>query len=889
MDSNMFNTSDTNFLDLETRMSTKINEEIDATAAKNSREYQQRAQMAQELANQKSQNFQKLGQLVKQVGQFKQDLDKFNDENSKINKARADAKAGREKKEANTQKKVDIFQGSVNANEVVDPKNTLDLETKEVKIDQESAKAFTEGVQIAFETEQEALGSGNVDDYLDSASVYDSLTVKDYSTKNAALTADLTKDYEGYRAETMDFKVDLGDGRKISLREAERIGDTNAVRAINEFHRQAWYGSAGLFDGPNKLNRRNLLQLIANNDKTDDQLYAAYAKEKLAKSKQVFEITRKTDLAKRIKVEGLNAIVNDTNGYIKEYQSMTGTKNVAAAYEMLREDIAWGVDKGYISYSDLNSMLTGKLKARAEGEDAKATKTLYDIQPQFAEAIEKMRDKVGSEKYQEKERNRVFNIQNTVEEEIEEIKKLGTISEAELRDRIIDVGNALNITSDSADYKYLEKLINFPTSEDKIDVETVKQIYHDQERDGYLENKEERLNEINSPTLRAKVAEYLKKDSPIENNKDVYNSYKGQLNNLVDTKLDRTTANGVRSEENDRIQRGSEADYKSIYLKRYSENGGDADDAAKFAYNKVKGVLEEGTKVEKGKDTKAFGEYYLTGRGSLGEYTETQNATKAANTLANVDTREAFIGQNTRWAEESDKTIKELIAYANGGQIPKFYIQAAGKLTTMNGHMLAKARLKALGYDEESGKLAENVMDTIPPDIQRKFNYKPSSESFLQGLYALPEDYDASGFFGGIFKKTDDENFGGVSTKTNEKIQIDSMPIIELLQKSAEFGYGQRGFGIYKLLPTDIIDLEKASGLDFNKDALTPENMNKLLFAKFMENTKGRQIFSGPDAATFSSYSLNVDDMFDESLSKFNQPYLMSESLVNTYFFTDEE
>lgn len=888
MDSNMFNTSDTNFLDLETRMSTKINEEIDATAAKNSREYQQRAEMAQYLANQKSQNFQKLGQLVKQVGQFKQDLDKFNDENSKINKARADAKAGKEGKEANTQKKVDTFQGSVNANEVFDPKNTLDLETKEVKIDQESAKAFTEGVQLAVETEQEAIGGGNVDDYLDSASVYDSLTVKDYSTKNAALTADLTKDYEGYRAETMDFKVDLGDGRNISLREAERIGDTNAVRAINDFHRQAWYGSAGLFDGPNKLNRRNLLQLIANNDKTDDQLYAAYAKEKLAKSKQVFEITRKTDLAKRIKVEGLDAIVNDTNGYIKEYQSMTGTKNVAAAYEMLREDIAWGVEKGYVTYSDLNSMLTGKLKARSDGEDAKATKTLYDIQPQFAEAIEKMRDKLGSEKYQDKERNRVFNIQNTVEEEIEEIKKLGTISEAELRDRVVDIGNALNITSDSADYKYLEKLINFPTSEDKIDVETVKQIYHDQERDGYLENKEERLNEINSPTLRAKVAEYLKKDSPIENNKDVYNSYKGQLNNLVDTKLDRTTANGVRSEENDRIQRGSEADYKALYLERYSKNGGDADDAAKFAYNKVKGVLEEGTKVEKGKDTKSFGEYYLTGRGSLGEYTETQNATKAANTLANVDTREAFIGQDTRWTEETDKTIKELIAYANGGQVPKFYIQAAGKLTTMNGHMLAKARLKALGYDEESGKLAENIMDTIPPDIVRKFNYKPSSESFLQGLYSLPEDYDTGGFFD-IFKQTDDANFGGVSIKTNEKIKIDSMPINELLQKSADFGYGQNGFGVYKILPTTILDLEKASGLDFSKDTLTTENLNKLMFAKFMENTKGRQIFSGPNAPTFSSYGLNVDDMFDESVSKFNQPYLMSESLVNTYFFTDEE
>ena len=86
MDSAMFNTSDTNYMELDPKsdLGNVANQAIDDVVKKNNEQYRRNAQMAIQLADQKSQNFQKLGSLIKQAGQFTEQARAWNDNREKL-------------------------------------------------------------------------------------------------------------------------------------------------------------------------------------------------------------------------------------------------------------------------------------------------------------------------------------------------------------------------------------------------------------------------------------------------------------------------------------------------------------------------------------------------------------------------------------------------------------------------------------------------------------------------------------------------------------------------------------------------------------------------------------------------------------------------------------
>ena len=88
MDSNMFNTADTNYLEVGD-FSEVINAEQDATTKSNNAEYAARGAEAVRMAEQRSRNFQKFGQLIKQGGQFKKELDQWNEANALLKSQKA--------------------------------------------------------------------------------------------------------------------------------------------------------------------------------------------------------------------------------------------------------------------------------------------------------------------------------------------------------------------------------------------------------------------------------------------------------------------------------------------------------------------------------------------------------------------------------------------------------------------------------------------------------------------------------------------------------------------------------------------------------------------------------------------------------------------------------
>ena len=84
MDSNQFNTSDTNYQDVGYGTSEMMAEGINQLIASNNQQYKQRAQDDIAAAETKSRNFQKLGQLVAQVGDFAPKFQKWQDNRATI-------------------------------------------------------------------------------------------------------------------------------------------------------------------------------------------------------------------------------------------------------------------------------------------------------------------------------------------------------------------------------------------------------------------------------------------------------------------------------------------------------------------------------------------------------------------------------------------------------------------------------------------------------------------------------------------------------------------------------------------------------------------------------------------------------------------------------------
>ena len=98
MDSAMFNTSDTNYMELDPKsdLGNAANQSIDDVVKKNNEQYRRNAQMAIQLADQKSQNFQKLGSLIKQAGTFTEQARAWNDNREMLKATKDKANAAKE-------------------------------------------------------------------------------------------------------------------------------------------------------------------------------------------------------------------------------------------------------------------------------------------------------------------------------------------------------------------------------------------------------------------------------------------------------------------------------------------------------------------------------------------------------------------------------------------------------------------------------------------------------------------------------------------------------------------------------------------------------------------------------------------------------------------------
>ena len=217
MDSAMFNTSDTNYSELDPKsdLGNVANQAIDDVVKKNNEQYRRNAQMAIQLAEQKSSNFQKLGGLIKQAGTFTAQAREWNDNRERLKQLEKDAKdakdAEQEQQKKDYNEAVEKSQSIFNFEEnkkipfTTDKLNSVDA--KYAELAKESNKAFTEGNAMAFQAAQDYAVTDNIDAAEYGIKVFEMQSVPNFDQRGAALTSQLAKGYEGYLASVQDIKV----------------------------------------------------------------------------------------------------------------------------------------------------------------------------------------------------------------------------------------------------------------------------------------------------------------------------------------------------------------------------------------------------------------------------------------------------------------------------------------------------------------------------------------------------------------------------------------------------------------------------------------------------------------------------------------------------------
>ena len=355
MDSAMFNTSDTNYMEIDPKsdLGNAANKAIDDVVKKNNEQYRRNAQMAIQLAEQKSSNFQKLGGLIKQAGQFTAQAREWNDNREKLKQLEKDAEdakaAEQEQQKKDYNEAVEKSQSIFNFEEnkkipfTTDKLNSVDA--KYAELAKESNKAFTEGNAMAFQAAQDYAVTDNIDAAEYGIKVFEMQSVPNFDQRGAALTSQIAKGYEGYLASVQDIKVPTEYGM-LSLQDVQSKANKDPAKydAVARFHKGAYYWQSGVFGGKNALSQRQKLALLKLTDDTDKVARSAFIKSTFAQAKEDYDKARQNNLAEQLKGaakdpdkfrEVVFGNADDPNsGYIAQFEKISGKKDVAGAIAM---------------------------------------------------------------------------------------------------------------------------------------------------------------------------------------------------------------------------------------------------------------------------------------------------------------------------------------------------------------------------------------------------------------------------------------------------------------------------------------------------------------------------------------------------------------------------
>jgi len=925
VDSAMFNTSDTNYMDIDPKsdLGNVANQAIDDVVKKNNEQYRRNAQMAIQLADQKSQNFQKLGSLIKQAGQFSVQAREWNDNRQMLKAAKDKAAASHEASQEVNKK---LYNESIaksktlfNFEETKKTPFTTDaklnsVDAKYQELEAESNKAFTEGNAIAFKASQDYALTDNIDAAEFGIKAFQMQTVKDYQSRGKALTSELHKGYESYLGSVQDIKVPTEFGM-LSLQDVQSKANTDPARydAVKDFHEGAYYWQAGVFGGKNALSSRNQLALLKLTQGTDKIARAAFIKSTYEEAKKTYDESRQNNLADQLKgaaqdPDAFREVIfgnkNDPNsGYIAQHEKISGKKDVAGAIAMLEADLKVLATNRSLKSDDLARLVNIKgISAR----DGSGTKTLKEFNEPLHSRLEGLLGTVSAQEAKEKEAKDVQSIRELTEAATERLNGVDTgATEVHLEGEVKQIKNQLrdrgiDVSEGSLYYKYFQPLLNYHTKDDARD-EATKDLAKHATDEGFFREAEQLIKSIRDPGYKKEATTYFEAHEPIKNNKKEYDVIKGNLDTYIKSTVGITSTTATGNLKSSVIIGNATDHFNDLFLNEIQKKI-PVKTALQNAFEEVKKnldkTLSEGKTLKGGGNT-AFGNYYVTGAGRYFdgtnndelkrggfEYKQGLYAFEAGKQLASPDTKNEWLNKKI---PHDGEPVNKLVQYANGGRIPQYYIEASKHLRFTTAHDLIHARLGSLGYDVEQKLLVEGgylKKLAVNSRINKLLSYMPSPIKTQRAMFEMDGKEGFFSIYDNFVVKTKNKQFGSFSDTNEEPLKFETIPINDTITQSIKHGYGLQGFGQYKIDRLIIADpeIEKLSGLDYSKDALTVENQQRIIRAKNMRDASINNSLSFGFSETSNLNDLDMEGIFDGNTNVHNLPYTISPELLGTYF-----
>ena len=871
----LFNLSDTNYLGVGFGASDSMGRDIDKLTNSNAEMFAMYGQQAIAMANQRSSNYQKFGNLFKEAAAAKNAIDQWK-------AASEDDKYGKPTDEdKEKQPEAGGGEGGPSGGKADDPKKQEDKKTKDhIEIKKTEAELNNTAFKNAAESENVKVKEESVT----TTDITKESNFEEASRLNSKVIVDRYNAYVATEYTTTEFPPSLYGGQpgdpSYTLQQLVNKGMVNEAALLKQNIRKSFNITTGMYDRGSKnflgFNRRKAI--IKQQNAIDDQVYGSLLNTKLAENKKEIDYKRRSTLLASIADKTI-PISETISEYIQIHESETGVKDNAAVFRKLYTDLEYLTEKNMIKVTDLTAIEKSITTHRSTGKEIPLSE-LNANSKAFVAQIRGLKLKAGRQELLNREAEKSNEIAIDVDAEIEKLKLVTSNpdsmpSKADRNRALLSISAKHNIPIGD---KRLDNLRKHLVWEEKDDQQTYVKFMEDLQKNplDVLNNLSIRLGEFNTGSIRKQALDEANKVNGLQIHKNVVKDYEG----LVDADVrslfgDAGKTKTLHVDDLKDVQLSAKQYFRNEFLKALP-GASSAEDAAATALAKVKAITNQkvnGLRVDY-KDTLFY-------KRSQPRSTKTQMDRDLLNTLREVNANPVQMLNSTEfWKGEDIGAAKQALDYINnvpGATFPVYYAKIANDLPGYSSHELMLLRLDKLGMLPKDVKVTSPEKDNIDNSFTlEKFLYKPTNGKTIRGFYELGENTDwyyESNHSRYAYLRSDlpDERYNTIDSGKNIE-DITNLQELTFPQVIAawDMGYGHKsGLGAFGFNKAQLFSLvpdqgEEFGDLDFQNGKFDAEFQKKAFDALRDRQLYNDKMFWGLDPSFNSQF--NVSEDFAESI-----------------------
>ena len=905
----LFNISDTNYLGVGFGASDSMGRDIDKLTNSNAEMFAMYGQQAIAMAQQRSSNFQKFGNLFKEAAAAKNAIDQWKAASEDDNYGKPEKEDEKEQPEGGTP------EGGPSGGEAETPKE--DKKTEKVKVEKkknhiEIKKTEAQLNNTAFNNAAESENIKVKEEAVQTTNITKESNFEESSRLNSKVIVDRYNSYIANEYTTTAFPPSLYGGQpgdpSYTLQQLVNKGMVNEAALLKQNIRKSFNITTGMYDRGSKnflgFNRRKAI--IKQQNAIDDSVYATLLNTKLAENKKEIDYKRRSTLLASIADQTI-PISEAISEYIEIHESETGVKDNAGVFRKLYADLEYLTEKSMIKVTDLNAIEKSIMTHRS----TKLPIKLADLNANskaFVAQIRGLKLKAGRQELLNREAEKSNAIAVDVDAEIAKLKLVtqnpdSMPSKADRNKALLNVSTKHNIPIGD---KRLDNLRKHLVWEEKDDQETYIKFMEDLQKNplDVLNNLSIRLGEFNTGSIRKQALDEANKVNGLEIHKNTVKDYEG----LVDADIrslfgEAGKTKTLHVDDLKDVQLTAKQYFRNEFLK-VLPGASSAEDAAATALAKVKAITnakdtKTGLRVDY-KDTLFY-------KRSQPRSNKTQMDRDLLSTLRKVNENPVqMLNSEEYWDGEDIGAAKQAFDYITGvpgATFPVYYAKIANDLPGYSSHELMLLRLDKLGMLPKDVKVFSPEKDNIDNIFTlEKFLYKPTNGKTIRGFFELGENTDwyyESNHSRYAYLRSDlpNERYNTIDAGRN-RTSINNLQELTFPQVIAAWdnGYGHKsGLGAFGFNKAQLLSLvpdegEEFGDLDFQNGKFDAEFQKKAFDALRDRQLYNDKMFWGLDPSFNSQF--NVSEDFAESIGLdvnyfkgVNQPkyinFMLFEELMN--------